>query len=85
MLFRSTLAGQAGLVGHITIGDGAIVGAQAGVTKSVPANTIVSGYPARPHSQAKKLYACTQKLPEFYESIADLEKRLKALEERMHI
>lgn len=80
-----TLAGQAGLVGHITIGDGAIVGAQAGVTKSVPANTIVSGYPARPHSQAKKLYAYTQKLPEFYESIADLKKRLKVLEERMHI
>jgi UDP-3-O-[3-hydroxymyristoyl] glucosamine N-acyltransferase len=77
-----TLAGQAGLVGHINVGDGAIVAAQAGVTKSVPANTVVSGYPARAHSQAKKVNACVQKLPEFYEIIRDLRKRISRLEEK---
>jgi len=55
-----TIAGQAGLVGHIEIGDGAVLAAQAGVTKSVPPNTMVSGYPARQHEQAKKVNACVQ-------------------------
>lgn len=80
-----TLAGQAGLVGHINVGDGAIVAAQAGVTKSVPANTVVSGYPARIHSEAKKVNACLQKLPELYEIIRDLGKRMSRLEERLEI
>ncbi|MBU2251540.1 MAG: UDP-3-O-(3-hydroxymyristoyl)glucosamine N-acyltransferase, partial [Candidatus Omnitrophica bacterium] len=52
------LAGQAGLVGHIRIGDKAIVAAQAGVTKSVPAGVKVSGYPAKPHNEAKRVNAC---------------------------
>ena len=69
-----TLAGQSGLVGHITIGDNAIVGAQAGVTKSVPADTCVSGYPARPHQMAKRLNAYAQKLPDLFKRITQLEK-----------
>lgn len=75
-----TLAGQAGLVGHITVGDGAIVAAQAGVTKSVPPNITVSGYPARPHNEARKVNGYIQRLPELYETIAELKKRLEYLE-----
>ncbi|MDP2922902.1 MAG: UDP-3-O-(3-hydroxymyristoyl)glucosamine N-acyltransferase [Candidatus Omnitrophota bacterium] len=75
-----TLAGQAGLVGHISVGDGAIVAAQAGVTKSVPAHTMVSGYPAKPHDIAKKVNACVQNLPKIYERIKELEDKIKKLE-----
>lgn len=78
-----TLAGQAGLVGHIRVGDNAIVAAQAGVTKSVAANTIVSGYPARVHKEAKKINACLRRLPELHRIISDLEKRVEGLEERL--
>lgn len=77
---NAVLAGQAGFVGHITIGDGAIIAAQAGVTKSVSANTFVSGYPARPHSEAKKVNACLQRLPRLYEEVSALKKRLAELE-----
>jgi UDP-3-O-[3-hydroxymyristoyl] glucosamine N-acyltransferase len=77
-----SLAGQAGAVGHIKIGDGAIVAAQAGVTKSVPSKMMVSGYPAREHGQAKKIYASLQKLPELIKRIADLAERVTRLEER---
>jgi len=79
-----TLAGQAGLVGHISVGDGAIVAAQAGVTKSVPANTLVSGYPAKPHEQAKKVNACVQNLPKLYETIKELKKKIEELESRLN-
>lgn len=78
-----TLAGQAGLVGHITIGDGAVVAAQAGVTKSVSANTMVSGYPAKPHEIARKVNACVQNLPKLYETITQLKKKVEELEKKV--
>ncbi|PIP19676.1 MAG: UDP-3-O-(3-hydroxymyristoyl)glucosamine N-acyltransferase [Candidatus Omnitrophica bacterium CG08_land_8_20_14_0_20_41_16] len=74
------LAGQAGLVGHITIGDGAIVTAQSGVAKSVPANTMVSGYPARPFNTTQKVNACAQNLPKLFELVKELKKRIAELE-----
>ncbi|HEC69479.1 MAG TPA: UDP-3-O-(3-hydroxymyristoyl)glucosamine N-acyltransferase [Candidatus Omnitrophica bacterium] len=77
------LAGQAGVVGHIHIGDGAIVAAQAGVTKSVPPNTKVSGYPAKPHEQAKRVNACVQRLPLAYKRIKELEEEVKKLKEKL--
>lgn len=75
------LAGQAGVVGHITIGDAAVVAAQAGVTKSVPADTKVSGYPAKPHEQAKRVNACVQRLPLAYKKIKELEGEINTLKE----
>lgn len=75
-----TLAGQTGIIGHITIGDNAVVAAQAGVTKSVPENTCVSGYPAKPHKKAKRINACVQKLPDLYKLVNKLEEKIAALE-----
>ncbi|MBN2071340.1 MAG: UDP-3-O-(3-hydroxymyristoyl)glucosamine N-acyltransferase [Candidatus Krumholzibacteriota bacterium] len=74
------LAGQAGLVGHIKIGEGAMVGAQGGVTKSIPPGTTVSGYPAREHSFARKIYAASTRLPDLLKNFRDLQKRVEALE-----
>ncbi|MCM8796761.1 MAG: UDP-3-O-(3-hydroxymyristoyl)glucosamine N-acyltransferase [Candidatus Omnitrophica bacterium] len=74
------IAGQAGLVGHITIGDGAVLAAQAGVTKSVPANTTVSGYPAKPHNVAKRINACIQNLPRLYKTVEELKKTVDNLQ-----
>lgn len=76
------LAGQVGLVGHIHVGDGVIAAAQAGITKSVPAFTKVSGYPAKPHDTAKRVNACIQKLPQLYKKIRELEKKVAELENR---
>ncbi len=70
------LAGQAGLVGHIELGDRVIVGAGAGVTKSIPANTIVLGQPARPISEQKKIIALTAKLPELFKELSEIKRKL---------
>ncbi len=75
-----TLAGQAGLVGHIKIGEGAKVGAQGGVTKSIPPHTSVSGYPAREHGFAKKMYAATARLPELLKEFRKLKARVEQIE-----
>jgi UDP-3-O-[3-hydroxymyristoyl] glucosamine N-acyltransferase len=77
------LAGQAGVVGHISIGDRAVVAAQAGVTKSVPADTKVSGYPAKPHDAAKRVNACIQRLPKIVKTIEDLKRKILELESRL--
>jgi UDP-3-O-[3-hydroxymyristoyl] glucosamine N-acyltransferase len=74
------LAGQAGLVGHITIGDGAMVGAQGGVTKSIPPSTRVSGYPAREHTFARKIYAAMKRLPVLLKEFRTLQGRVADLE-----
>ncbi|PPQ27282.1 UDP-3-O-(3-hydroxymyristoyl)glucosamine N-acyltransferase [Rhodopila globiformis] len=42
------VAGQAGLIGHLHIGTGVRIGAQAGVMADVPARTEVIGSPAQP-------------------------------------
>jgi UDP-3-O-[3-hydroxymyristoyl] glucosamine N-acyltransferase len=76
-----TLAGQAGLVGHINIGDNAIVMAQAGVSKSVPPQAMVWGYPAKPVAVAKRINASVQNLPRLYNSVAELKKKVRDLEE----
>ncbi|RKY35972.1 MAG: UDP-3-O-(3-hydroxymyristoyl)glucosamine N-acyltransferase, partial [Candidatus Omnitrophota bacterium] len=74
------LAGQAGIIGHICVGDNAVVAAQAGVTKSVPENTCVSGYPAKPHKKAKRINACVQKLPDLYNLVSNLQQKIAGLE-----
>jgi UDP-3-O-[3-hydroxymyristoyl] glucosamine N-acyltransferase len=69
-----------GIVGHIEIGDGAMVGAQAGVTKSVPAAGRVSGYPAMEHDRARRLLGYYRRLPELFKTVRALEERLREAE-----
>jgi len=76
----SYLLGQAGITGHLTIGEGSIVFSQCAVTKSIPSGSSVSGSPARPHGEAKRVLAATQKLPRYIKIIQDLQKRVKELE-----
>jgi UDP-3-O-[3-hydroxymyristoyl] glucosamine N-acyltransferase len=77
-----TIGGQVGIMGHIKIGDNVMIGAQAGATKSIPSKTIVSGYPAREHSKAKKIEACITLLPLYVKKIRELEKKFKDLEKK---
>ena len=74
------LGGQSGIAGHLRVGDQAAVGAQAGVTRDVPAQTYVSGYPARPHKEAARMHAHMARLPELKERVKELEKRIEELE-----
>ena len=78
-----TLGGQAGIVGHITIGDNAIVTGQTGVAKSVPADTMVSGYPARPFMTTQRVNASLKNLPKLFNTVKELKKKIEELEARL--
>ena len=41
------IGGQAGLSGHLVIGDNVTIAAKSGVTKNIPNNEIVAGFPAK--------------------------------------
>ncbi|MBU4252900.1 MAG: UDP-3-O-(3-hydroxymyristoyl)glucosamine N-acyltransferase [Candidatus Omnitrophica bacterium] len=77
-----TLGGQAGLVGHIIVGDNAIVTGQTGVAKSVPPDTMVSGYPARPFMTTQRVNASLQNLPKLFNQVKELKIRIQELEAR---
>lgn len=70
------IAGQAGISDHLIIGNNVKIGAQSGVTKSVKDGEEVSGYPAREHKKSKKAYALLMRLPEIYERLKKIEKKL---------
>ena len=78
-----TLGGQVGLVGHITIGDNTIVTGQSGVAKSVPADTMVSGSPARPFMTTQRVNASLQNLPKLFNLVKELKKKIEELEAKL--
>ncbi len=77
------LAGQVGLVGHIKVGDNSVVMAQSGVSKSIPENTMMWGYPAKPIEVAKRVNASVQNLPRLYETVKMLKKKIEELEAKL--
>ncbi len=78
-----TLAGQVGVHGHLTIGKGVIAAARSGITKSVPAHTTVSGYPAQPYMAEQRLQAALRRVPAYTKTILDLQKRVEKLEKKL--
>ena len=64
------------MAGHITVGDGVMVGAQSGVTHSLKGGQIVLGSPAIPFGEEKHLIIYRKKLPELYNRVDELEKKL---------
>ncbi|MFC1726401.1 UDP-3-O-(3-hydroxymyristoyl)glucosamine N-acyltransferase [candidate division KSB1 bacterium] len=67
------VGGQAGFAGHIEVGDGVKIGGQAGITKSVPDGIYVTGTPARPFMEQRRLEAVIAKLPKLYKKLLNME------------
>jgi UDP-3-O-[3-hydroxymyristoyl] glucosamine N-acyltransferase len=62
------------------MGDGAFVGAQAGVSKSVAPGAKVTGYPARDLMTMRRIDAALSRLPDIVKELRDLRRRLARLE-----
>jgi UDP-3-O-[3-hydroxymyristoyl] glucosamine N-acyltransferase len=70
------MGGQSGAAGHLTIGDGAQIAAQSGVTNSLAAGAVVGGYPALEISTWRRASAAFRRLPELLRRMRRIEKAL---------
>ncbi|MEB3339789.1 UDP-3-O-(3-hydroxymyristoyl)glucosamine N-acyltransferase [Okeania sp.] len=70
------LAGQVGVANQAKIGNGAIATAQAGVHNDIAAGEIVSSSPAVPNKIYLKASAIYKRLPEIYQSVKQMQKKL---------
>jgi UDP-3-O-[3-hydroxymyristoyl] glucosamine N-acyltransferase len=69
-----TVSGEVGITDHVRIGKGATLGGRSGVTKNIPEGAVVSGFPARTHSEAIRAQVLAARLPDLYERIRRLER-----------
>ncbi|MBL7132997.1 MAG: UDP-3-O-(3-hydroxymyristoyl)glucosamine N-acyltransferase [Phycisphaerae bacterium] len=74
------LGGNTGIRDNITLGDRVQCSAFAAVAADVPDGQIVSGVPAKPISQAYRIYQTLPKLPELLKRMRRLERRLDKLD-----
>jgi len=74
---RVILGGQVGAANQAIIGDGVMAGAKAGIHSNVEAGTIVSGSPCLPQKAFLKAHAVYSRLPELYQTVKQLKKRLE--------
>jgi UDP-3-O-[3-hydroxymyristoyl] glucosamine N-acyltransferase len=76
----TTIAGQAGIVNHLEIGDGATIGPQSGIPKSVPAGVFLSGaIAAAPHHEWLKVMTLLPQLPKLWASVRAMERQIADL------
>jgi UDP-3-O-[3-hydroxymyristoyl] glucosamine N-acyltransferase len=69
------LAGQVGLAGHLTVGQGARIGAQSGVMHDVPPGASWFGYPARSRREAMRGMAALPRLAKIVDHLEELAER----------
>jgi UDP-3-O-[3-hydroxymyristoyl] glucosamine N-acyltransferase len=75
------IAGEVGTQGHIKIGDNVMIAGRAGVTKDVPSNVAISGYPHMLHEKYRRIQILKKRLPALFERVKNLEQELQKLHE----
>lgn len=77
---RNQIAGQVGMIGHITTADDVVIIAQSGVSKSIEKSGTYFGSPAKDARTAFREEAAKRLLPELMDRIRILEEKLRNLE-----
>ncbi len=73
-------AGQSATSGHLSIGEGTTIAARGVAVRDIPPRSFVSGFPARPHNEERKILASLPKLPSMVRRLAKVERQLAALD-----
>lgn len=77
------MAGQVGIADHVHIGQGAVLGAKAGVHNDLPGNQAYLGAPARPEAEAIRILMTQTKLPDMRKQLRELEQQAAALQQQL--
>lgn len=79
---RNQIAGQVGMIGHISTEDDVIIIAQSGVSKSITKPGTYFGAPAKEFRIALRQEGALRQLPELIERVKELEEKLRNLENK---
>ncbi|MEP7233805.1 MAG: UDP-3-O-(3-hydroxymyristoyl)glucosamine N-acyltransferase [Ignavibacteriota bacterium] len=79
---RNRIAGQVGMIGHITTADDVIIIAQSGVSKSITKPGTYFGAPAKEFRAALRQEGAIRQLPELLEKVKELEEKIRKLEQK---
>ena len=71
------LGGQVGVANQAKIGDGVIATAQTGIPHDIKAGEVVSSSPAVPNKLYLKVSAIYKRLPEMYQTLKELKKKIE--------
>lgn len=74
------LAGQSGVIDNIQLGTAVMIGAKSTVLQNVPAGKKMFGTPAIESNLALKIAALSKKLPELFDRVRKLDKRVNQIE-----
>ncbi len=77
------MGGQVGVTDHAEIGNNVIAAAKTGITKSIPADTMVAGYPHLEIKEWRKAWASIQQLYDLKREVRRLKKKLNELEDKL--
>lgn len=79
---RNQIAGQVGMIGHITTEDDVVIIAQSGVSKSITKRGTYFGAPAKEFRTALRQEGALRQLPELIERVKELEEKLRNIEKK---
>ena len=68
---------------HLSIGDDAVVHAQAGITNHVPDRAVVIGAPAQPKRDFLEREVHLKRLPGMYKTLRELQRRVQEIEAQL--
>ena len=77
------IASQSGVAGHLKIGQQVTIGSKSGVMRDIADKETVLGFPAVPHTRAKRQWVGIQRLPDIQIQLRELEKQVAALKARL--
>jgi UDP-3-O-[3-hydroxymyristoyl] glucosamine N-acyltransferase len=81
---NAMIGGQVGITGHLEIADNTKLGAQSGIHHSItqPGKTFF-GSPAYPQREAFRIQGAVSQLPDWLNTVRDLQKKVDALEKEV--
>lgn len=77
---HSVFGGQSGVRDHVTVGAGVQVAAQSGILGNVADGAVLFGTPSMNKRDAMKREALSRRLPELFEQLKELSRRIEQLE-----
>jgi UDP-3-O-[3-hydroxymyristoyl] glucosamine N-acyltransferase len=77
------MAGRVGVRDHVHVGNGAVLGAMAGVIGDVPEGARLVGIPATPEKEQMRMQVAKAKLPEMRRELKELKAAMRDLQQKI--